>query len=132
MLSKQKINALSGKIDALLMNMLENERKHLTLLKSLGNKQISGINLLHYLALRTYDLRDIQKALASIGISSQSHAEGYTLNNLQKIRFLLKSLSSQNTANDAFDHLDHNESNKITNENAAILFGKAAYSGQTK
>ena len=46
-------------------------------------------NFIHYLALRTFDLREIQQQLSELGISSMAHAEGYTLFNLQRIDHLL-------------------------------------------
>lgn len=46
-------------------------------------------NFLHYLALRTFDLRQIQAQLSELGISSMAHAEGYVLHNLLRIDHLL-------------------------------------------
>jgi len=46
-------------------------------------------NFIHYLALRTFDLRVLQQQLSELGISSMAHAEGYTLFNLQRIDHLL-------------------------------------------
>ena len=49
----------------------------------------SAINLLHYLALRGFELRPLQDQLSSIGISSISHSERYTYTNLSNILYLL-------------------------------------------
>jgi len=46
-------------------------------------------NFVHYLALRSYDLRAIQQALSELGISSLAHAEGYTLYNVLRVEHLL-------------------------------------------
>ena len=39
----------------------------------------SAVNLLHYLALRQYDVRDLQRALAGRGLSSLGRAESHVL-----------------------------------------------------
>jgi pyruvate kinase len=49
----------------------------------------SARNLLHYLSLRTRDIRGLQESLASIGLSSLGRAEGHILYNVQ---LLLKHL----------------------------------------
>ena len=51
--------------------------------------QGSARNLLHYLALRARDIRSLQEALASMGLSSLGRAEGHILHN---VRLLLKHL----------------------------------------
>ena len=49
----------------------------------------SATNLLHYLTLRTYDLRELQNDLSALGLSSVGHSERYTLRNVTNILCLL-------------------------------------------
>lgn len=87
----------------------------------------SARNLLHYLALRTFDLRSIQEELSSLSISSLGHSEGYTLTNLQNILRLLLMLQNQSS-----DHLypnfrstmDYRSSKQELHQNAVQLFGE--------
>lgn len=51
-------------------------------------------NLLHYLALRKHDLRDLQSRLASIGLSSLGRAEPNALAVLEAVIGVLESLNS--------------------------------------
>jgi len=133
MVSLHKINSSLATVEFLENNIRMNFDSHLSLLKSLNkHRTTSAGNLLHYLALRTHDLRFLQRELSSMGISSQSHSEGYTLNNLQKIRHLLRCLAGNDVSNDVFDQLDNEESIKILKENAALLLGDVSYDGQTK
>jgi pyruvate kinase len=53
----------------------------------------SARNLVHYMALRSFDLRDLQEQLSELSISSFAHAEGYILHNLLGIEKLLSALS---------------------------------------
>ena len=45
----------------------------------------SARNLLHYLALRQLDVRELQQALGPLGLSSLGHSEGAVLANLQAV-----------------------------------------------
>ncbi len=49
----------------------------------------SARNLIHYLALRTLNLRDLQSRLTDLGLSSLSHSEGAALANLHQVIRLL-------------------------------------------
>lgn len=49
----------------------------------------SARNLIHYLALRSVDLRKLQEQLTFLGVSSIAHAEGYTLQTIHNILRLL-------------------------------------------
>ena len=51
-------------------------------------------NLLHYLALRKHDLRDLQSRLASIGLSSLGRTEPNALAGLEAVIRILESLGS--------------------------------------
>ncbi|WP_276499013.1 pyruvate kinase [Pontibacter litorisediminis] len=46
----------------------------------------SAKNLLHYLALRQHDIRELQEQLAQLGLSSLGRAEGHVLASLQAVR----------------------------------------------
>ncbi|MCX2739567.1 pyruvate kinase [Pontibacter anaerobius] len=46
----------------------------------------SAKNLLHYLALRQHDIRELQEQLAHLGLSSLGRAEGHVLASLQAVR----------------------------------------------
>jgi len=86
-MERRKITAILRHVEALERDALETELQHESLVRSVSsNHLVSARNLLHYLAIRKHELRPLQKDLASMAISSQSHAEGYTLNNIQKIK----------------------------------------------
>lgn len=85
----------------------------------------SARNLLHYLALRTFDLREIQEELSSLSISSLGHSEGYTLTNLQNILSLLQLLNGEQP--DQFDFkstLQYRSSKAKLQEHTLDLFGQ--------
>ena len=49
----------------------------------------SARNLIHYLALRRRDIRELQNALARNGISSLGRSESHVMSNLNKVLKLL-------------------------------------------
>jgi pyruvate kinase len=55
----------------------------------------SARNLLHYLAIRQVDLRQIQMALAAIGLSSLGRMEAHTLSTLHAVLFALHRIANQ-------------------------------------
>jgi pyruvate kinase len=84
----------------------------------------SALNLVHYLRLRTFDLRPVQEQLSAIGISSISHSERYTLTNLNNVLQLLRLL--QGESRDAAlqgMHLGYPRSRQRSLEHTAALFG---------
>jgi pyruvate kinase len=50
----------------------------------------SARNLLHYLSLRHFDLRNIQERLAALGLSSLGQTEAHTLSSLYAVRRALE------------------------------------------
>jgi pyruvate kinase len=55
-------------------------------------------NLLHYLALRKHDLRDLQSRLAALGLSSLGRSESSTLAGLDAVIAILESLAGEQSA----------------------------------
>ena len=56
------------------------------------NFRLSARNLLHYLALRQFDIRSLQDELVTLGLSSLGRAEPHVLPNIQAVRRALRSL----------------------------------------
>ncbi len=55
----------------------------------------SSRNLLHYLALRRHDLREIQEELANLGLSSMGRAESHVLGTLHPVLEILHKLDNR-------------------------------------
>jgi pyruvate kinase len=77
---------VSQQLQSIIQKMLLAEKKYASLLADLHpHFKVSGINLLHYLVLRSTELRDIQEYLHREGLSSLTNSEGHTLHQLQKV-----------------------------------------------
>lgn len=57
-----------------------------------SNQRASATNLIHYLALRGHDLRQLQKKLAEIGVSSLGRSEGHILDDVDRVLEILRRL----------------------------------------
>ncbi|MBK8491444.1 MAG: pyruvate kinase [Saprospirales bacterium] len=95
----------------------------------------SARNLLHYLTLRTYDLRSIQSQLSTLAISSIGHSEGYTLTNLTNILLMLRLLNGEEILNPLDQMclpLNYRRSREQLTENTARLLGECTRENCTK
>jgi pyruvate kinase len=69
------------------------ERSHDALLSRLDSeRQASAKNLLHYLALRSADIRDLQDELSALGLSSLGRSEAHPQATVQAVRGVLRTL----------------------------------------
>lgn len=82
--------ALILELWALRKSMLERQAKLEPWLRDVEPAhRASAINLMHYLAMRGMDLRDLQERLALIGVSSLGRAETHVLANVDKVLGIL-------------------------------------------
>jgi pyruvate kinase len=65
---------------------------------------LSARNLIHYLALRQFDIRKLQDELSALGLSSLGRAESNVMEKLLKVERLLSKLTHLPERADKFDH----------------------------
>lgn len=95
----------------------------------------SARNLVHYMALRSFDLRPIQEQLSMMSISSLGHSEGYTLTNLKKILHLLRMVNGDpdtGVQEDFHSPLNYFRSKEQLADNATQLFGPPSRGHSTR
>ncbi len=86
----------------------------------------SARNLIHYLSLRSFDLRNLQEKLAQLGISAIAHSEAYTLSNLYnilKLLYLLDGWDISELKKRADNRIGFFESKKALENHTNALFG---------
>lgn len=124
---KPDLNALINQLEEIKLVILEKERSFPPVFfeKLHPKHQKSARNLIHYLGLRLFDLREIQEQLSTLGISSLSHSERYTLN-INNILFLLYKLLGENNiklkSTPGFT-FNYPEGRKRLEENTTAIFG---------
>jgi pyruvate kinase len=91
-------SAIIKKLEALRSEMLETETSVLEKLRGLNaNRRESAKNLLHYLALRRHDIRQLQDELSSIGLSSLGRCESHVISSIDSILRLFATLEPANS-----------------------------------
>jgi len=90
---REKLARLERELGALLAGARALEERYRVQLDQLHpDQERSGLNLLHYLALRSQDVRHVQEQLSALGLSSLGRAEGHVLDNLHAVRHALRAL----------------------------------------
>ncbi|MBA4260985.1 MAG: pyruvate kinase [Comamonadaceae bacterium] len=81
---------------ALRAAMLQSEQRYADAIASVAlHQRESARNLVHFLALRATDLRELQARLAWLGVSSLGRAESHVLANVNKVLGILHRLTGQ-------------------------------------
>lgn len=95
-------SALLRQVEGLIDGCAALEAEHAADVAALPpDRQESARNLLHYLAVRQHDLRDLQHDLAELGLSSLGRMEGHVLATLQAVARALRALSGLPADGDA-------------------------------
>lgn len=91
-----------------------------------ASHRASALNLAHYLALRSVDLRPLQERLARLGLSSLGRAETHVLANLDKVLGVLHRLAERPWTTLAQDEpFGSRRGPAMLSRNAAALLGTA-------
>lgn len=89
-------SALIDALWALRTAMLDGEARLAPTLSAIDPTQRpSAVNLVHYLAMRHLDMRDLQERLARMGVSSLGRAETHVLANVDKVLGILHRLGGR-------------------------------------
>lgn len=84
------LEALAAELDALRLAMEALERRHSAdILRAAPGSRASARNLVHYLALRSRDIRPLQDRLARAGLSSLGRSEPHVLVAVERVRGLI-------------------------------------------
>jgi pyruvate kinase len=130
---REQLTALLETIRELKALALKSELQHKKSLEKVHPAfRDSARNLLHYLAIRTVDLRVVQDWLSSLAISSLTHSEGYTYHNLERIESLLEALTGQKDFQYPGKDAGLRQSRRLLHQHANALFGKTEFPGQTR
>ncbi|HMB89628.1 MAG TPA: pyruvate kinase, partial [Rhodothermales bacterium] len=85
--------------------------------------QESARNLLHYLALRNFDIQEVQSHLASLGLSSLGRTEAHVMASLQAVLNVLYWLSGRIRAPSASCPVDYAKGRDLLAAHTEALFG---------
>ncbi|WP_297086907.1 pyruvate kinase [uncultured Draconibacterium sp.] len=117
----QQINVrLSEIIDK--AKMLENNYSE-HILRVLPVYRRSALNLVHYLAFRTFNIDELQQQLRELGLPSLSSIEAHVMDSLLSIKTIINHLQNNPTTEDIPGVVRIHESRKLLKRNTKLLFG---------
>ncbi|MGK2936235.1 MAG: pyruvate kinase [Solirubrobacteraceae bacterium] len=99
-----------------------------------GDARQSAVNLTHYLALRSHDVRELQRGLAHHGLSSLGRSEGRVLASLDTVLGVLDQLSGDGALRAAGSAAapDYDAGPRILGARVAALLGPPARGRRTR
>ena len=120
----QKIQEIRSAVTEILNHVEKHEDEHQSLIKMVDKShQKSAINLMHYLALRSFDIRKLQKRLGNLGMSRLARSEAHVEASLKTTLFFLNHLLGVDSApNDDYD-MSIKQSEKALKKNTKNLLG---------
>ena len=112
------------------LKQIENEAKALEkkyekrLKKIHPENQKSALNLIHYLALRNQDIRDLQNTLGQLGISRLGRAESHVFASIAAVKNLLNKILKKEQIEEEKAPVSFKKGKKIIKANTSALLGK--------
>lgn len=106
-----------------LQKMDSHEKQYSESLAQVNRKfLLSARNLIHYLSLRTQNLRAIQDSLSDVGLSSLTHPEAYAYKNVHDLRRWLGGEKEEDSGDG--NVIGFKNSRKLLTKNTNRLFGR--------
>ena len=93
-----------------------------------GDARLSGDNLLHYVALRSRDLRELQNGLTDLGLSSLGRSEAHVLDTLGRVMRALAALATAPEPK-ATEGVDRRTAAAVLSGRSQALFGDPGAGG---
>jgi len=122
----ERLRQLLASVSALRSSALELESEQSAAIAATApENRASARNLLHYLALRHVDLRELQLELAEFGLSSLGRAESHVLSNLEAVRDVLAQLVGEPAAGEGLHAVSLREAGRLLERHTATLLGPA-------
>jgi len=92
----KNLSRLIDELQRIRENLLEAEKRFVQLIASTDPSwRESARNLVHYLALRRFDMRELQADLAEVGLSSLGRSEGHVLITIESVLNILLRLAGR-------------------------------------
>jgi pyruvate kinase len=118
---------LSGQLQAIHADVLRLEREFESHLGACALHKKSVRNLIHYLALRHHDIRELQEELAALGLSSLGRMESHVLPGIEAVLKLLYRLAGREweSPDGSGPTLEFAEGKSLLRANTEALLGPA-------
>ncbi len=132
-MNPKKIRRIQEQIDDLVDFLYSEEKKHAQYWNDVHKThRKSARNLIHYLTLRSKDIRELQHKLGYLGLSRLARAEAHTEASLLSSQYYLHQLTGSHKKKPSTPKLTIKQSEKLSVRNATTLFGEEPKSRQQR
>ena len=123
-IKKSEIKEMISLLDKMIEHAKNMAEKYANEIESVHPKyRNSAINLIHYRTLRLYDIRELQIALAHLGLSRLGKAEAHVMASMRMNRSILKSLIEEKKISIASTKVSFKKGENLLSRNAKALLG---------
>ena len=121
---KNKLQEIAVVIDSVIDKISEFELKYKAQLDNVHpNYTQSAKNLIHYLALRSFDITNLQEKLDEIGLPISPESKNSILHRMLNFKTIINSLLNIDLPVNEETHLTNKEAKKIQDRNSQVIFG---------
>jgi len=121
---EQRLRALGRRLDHILEKAKEMELQYAEELDSVHPiYRKSATNLIHYLAIRSFDIDEYEEELLQLGLPALSTAEGHVMKGILNHKHLINSLLDKKEPISLKGVLGIKKSEKLLKKNTKLLFG---------
>lgn len=129
----KKIELLLSRINDILASAEEMEQKYEQILREVHPAyKKSALNLVHYMALRSHHIVDLQQELRFIGLPGLDNVESHVMRSLLAVKTILNHLSGDTRYAHRKGTVSIKKSGKILNTNTRALFGYKSKKRRTR
>lgn len=129
----EKLQEINKQLDEILLKILRFENDYRTLIDNVHpNYRKSAKNLVHYLALRTFNSDRIQNKLVTAGIPSTADAVSHILHSLISLKTILNSILGLSPFKFEDSYITPEESKALQFKNANAILGKPLEKRRTR
>ena len=122
---RDKLQEILVALDSVIDRITEFEHRYNAQLNSVHpNYAQSAKNLVHYLALRSFNINIFQDKLEDIGLPITLESQNNILYGLLNVRTVINSLMNNELEDEEYDYINNKKVKKILKKNFKALFGK--------
>lgn len=130
--NKEKLQEINAEIDLILDKISKFENNYKAQIENVHpNYTKSAKNLIHYLALRSFDITIFQEKINKLGLPNFSNSEGSVLYNLLLFKTIINHLLKADSTTLNKFVLTNNEGKELLKNNTKALFGELTNNRRT-
>lgn len=127
------LEILEHKFEEIINKLYEIEKAYSEAIGSVDpNYQKSAVNLVHYIAFRSFDIASIQEELRELSLPSLSNIEPHVMSSLLSIKMIIQKLNDKPADLPQKGFINFKKSRKIINRNSKQLLGNKPKKRRTR